>query len=92
MQDSHDFDACGSNAIEDDVPAFVITIRGANDLIAFFSPLRLVSKIGKSILKLFDVVEALLSSPFLVRVAADISQVCAGFGGDQEFLHDLASV
>lgn len=72
MQDPHEFDAFGSGAIENDVPAFVITIRRADDLLALSSHLRVVGKIGESIFKLSDIFETLLSPPFLIRVTADI--------------------
>ena len=73
VQDSYDLDTFSSRAIEDDVPAFVITIRGANEFIAFFPPPRIVGKRGESIFKLFYVVEALLPPPFFVRVTANVS-------------------
>lgn len=72
MQDSYDLNTFGSGAIEDDVPAFVITIRGANDLVAFSPHPRIDSKIGESIFKLFYVFEALLPPPFFVRVTANV--------------------
>jgi len=45
MQDSQNLDTFGSGAIEDDVPFFVITIRGADDLITLSPSLRIISKI-----------------------------------------------
>ena len=52
MQDSQNLDTLGGGAIEDDVPTFVITIRGADDLITFLPHLWFFSEVGESIFKL----------------------------------------
>ena len=69
MQDSQYFDALGSGAVEDNVPAFMITIRSASHLVAFSAHLWLISKIEKSIAKLFDVTKALLT-PSIFRLCS----------------------
>ena len=80
MQDSQYFDALGGGAVEDNMSAFMITIRSASHLVAFSAHLWLISKIEKSIAKLFDVTKALLTPPFFVCVAANIFQINASLG------------
>ena len=63
MQDSQNLDALGSGTIEDNVPSFVITIKGADDLITFLPHQWFFSEVGESIFKLLYVFEALLSPP-----------------------------
>jgi len=75
MQDSQNLDTFGSGAIEDDMPSFVITIRGADNLITLSSSLRIMSKIRESIFKLFYIFKTLLSPPLFVCVTANVTQV-----------------
>lgn len=89
MQDSEDLYTFSTSAIKDNVPAFVVTVREANDFIAFSPHVRIICKIGDSIFKLFNVLVALLTSPFFVRVTANVFQVVTRLGGNRGFLHDL---
>lgn len=73
VQDSQNLNALRRSAVENDVTTFVIAIGGANNFIALFSDPRHFRKKGKAIAKLFEVFEALLSPPFLVGVAANVS-------------------